>query len=98
MSTVRKPLAESRIRLREESDNWVILFDPDTGKARVLNPVGVFVWKLLDGHHSVPDIVGRIREHYDSVPEEVETQVTQFIETLEEKGFVQADGEGMRES
>lgn len=95
---MRKPIAERRIRLREESDNWVILFDPDTGSGRVLNPVGVFVWNLLDGRHSVQEIVGRIREHYNSVPEEVDAQVTQFIEILEKKGFVQSDGEGTVES
>ena len=96
MSAQTNPVAKPHIRLREESDDWVILFDPDTAHARVLNPVGVFVWKLLDGHHSVQDIVGQIREYYDTVPEEVDKHVTQFIETLEEKGFVQTDSEGMR--
>jgi SynChlorMet cassette protein ScmD len=68
MSLVRKPVAEPRIRLRVEADNWVILFDPDTGNARVLNPTGVFVWKLLDGRHSIHDIVEQVRDYYKEVP------------------------------
>jgi SynChlorMet cassette protein ScmD len=97
MSSDAKPIAKAQIRLREESDSWVILFDPDTGSARVLNPMGVFVWKRLDGDHSVRNIVDQIRQSYSGVAEEVEQQVTQFIEVLEKKGFVQTNGKGMIE-
>ncbi len=75
MSLDAKPVAKPQIRLREESDSWVILFDPDTGNARVLNPIGVFIWKLLDGAHSVHDIADQIRNYYSSVADEVEQQV-----------------------
>ena len=61
MSVASKPVAKPQIRLREESDNWVILFDPNTGNSRVLNPIGVFVWKLLDGTHNVSDIVEQVQ-------------------------------------
>jgi SynChlorMet cassette protein ScmD len=88
MSAQSKPMAKPHIRLREESDEWVILFDPDTAKARVLNPIGVFIWRLLDGSRSVADIVEQLREHYDNVPEEVEQHVTEFIEVLTKTEFV----------
>ena len=35
--------------LREEFEDAAVLFDPDTGEGYGLNPVGVFIWKLLDG-------------------------------------------------
>jgi SynChlorMet cassette protein ScmD len=89
-----KPVAKAHIRLREESDNWALLFDPDTGNHRVINPIGVFVWKLLDGNHNVEDIVERVRDSYANVPEDVEQHVTQFIEVLREKGYVEANSEG----
>ncbi len=91
MSVASKPVAKPQIRLREESDEWVILFDPDTGNSRVLNPIGVFIWKLLDGAHSVPDIADKLREYYDKVPEEAEQHVTEFIEVLTKSGFVADD-------
>jgi len=91
MTIPTKPASKAHIRLREESDDWVILFDPDTAHARVLNPVGVFVWKLLDGNHGTQEIVDKLRAHYDKVPEEAEQQVTEFIEVLIKTGFV-SDG------
>ena len=44
-----KPIANPLVVLREEFDDWAILFDPDTGNAFGLNPTGVYLWKLLDG-------------------------------------------------
>lgn len=93
MSVANKPVAKPQIRLREESDNWVILFDPDTGNARVLNPISVFIWKLLDGTHTVSDIVEQVRDYYANVPQEVEQQVTELIEILAKKGFVETNSE-----
>ena len=49
MSHNNKPVANPLVVLREEFDDWAVLFDPDTGNAFGLSPVGVFVWKLLDG-------------------------------------------------
>jgi SynChlorMet cassette protein ScmD len=88
MSAQSKPVGKPHIRLREESDEWVILFDPDTANARVLNPIGVFVWRLLDGTHSAQEISDKVRAHYDNVPEEAEQQVAEFIEVLIKTGFV----------
>ncbi|MGO8878149.1 MAG: PqqD family peptide modification chaperone [Desulfomonilaceae bacterium] len=93
MSVASKPVAKPQIRLREESDNWVILFDPDTGSSRVLNPIGVFIWRILDGTHAVSDIVEQVREYYANAPQEVEQQVTEFIEVLKKKGFVETNSE-----
>jgi SynChlorMet cassette protein ScmD len=94
MSVANKPVAKPQIRFREESDNWVILFDPDSGNSRVLNPISAFIWKLLDGNHTVIDIVEKIRDYYANVPQEAEQQVTEFIEVLATKGFVETTSEG----
>ncbi len=51
------PIANPSVVVREESDEWAILFDPDTGKSFGLNPISVFVWKRLDGRHTIRDIV-----------------------------------------
>ena len=52
-----KPIANPLIVLREEFDDWAILFDPDSGDAFGLNPIGVHIWKRLDGNHAVKDIL-----------------------------------------
>ncbi len=52
----KKLIANPTIVLREEFDDWAVLFDPDTGNAYGMNPVSVFVWKHLDGNHTLEDI------------------------------------------
>ena len=52
-----KPLADPLLVLREEFDDWAILFDPDTGDSFGLNPVSVFIFKHLDGRHTLQSIM-----------------------------------------
>ena len=84
----KNPIANPLIVLREEFDDWAILFDPDTGNAFGLNPTGVFIWKLLDGRHGLKDIVKRLRDEADEVPEDVEEHARHFIDSLEKQGLV----------
>jgi SynChlorMet cassette protein ScmD len=84
-----KPLANPLIVLRKdfEDDDWAILFDPDTGHAYGINPVSVFIWQLLDGKHSVTDILEEVRDHYSEVPPEAEVHIREFIAQLMSKGL-----------
>ena len=81
-----KPIANPLIVLREEFDDWAILFDPDTGNAFGLNPLSVFIWKRLDGKHTINDILEELREACDDTPENAEQEIKDFIEELVEKG------------
>ena len=82
------PVANPMTVLREEFDDWAILFDPDSGNAYGLNPMGVFIWKHLDGKHSLKDILQRIHENCENVPEDVENHLKAFTQDLVERGFV----------
>ena len=81
------PLANPLIVLREEFDDWAILFDPDTGNAFGLNPVGVFIWKLLDGKHSIPDILARMQESVEDVPPEAQEDLEGWVQELVNRGL-----------
>lgn len=70
--------ANPLVILREEFDDWAILFDPDTGNAFGINPIGVLIWKLLDGRHSVEDITEKIRESAEEIPADVTDHVRAF--------------------
>lgn len=83
-----KPIASSSIVLREEFDDWALLFDPDTGKVFGLNPVSVLIWKLLDGKHTFDQIKQEITENFNDVSSDVDSEVSSFVKNLEEKGFV----------
>jgi SynChlorMet cassette protein ScmD len=88
VSQANNPIANPLIVLREEFDDWAILFDPDTGDAFGLNPIGVRIWKRLDGTHSVADILQDLQEGYEDVPDEAESDLQEFIEDLVQRGLV----------
>lgn len=75
------------IIFREEFDDWAILFDPDAGEGFGVNPVSVFIWKLLDGKHTLQDIMVELRENCEDMPEDAEKGVTDFIKDLVERGY-----------
>jgi len=85
---MRKPKANPLIVLRIEFDDWAILFDADTGDGYTINPVGVFVWKNLDGKQTLPEIVEKLKKECEDVPEGVEIDCNEFIEKLLERKLV----------
>lgn len=89
-----KPVANPLVVLREEFDDWAILFDPDTGNAFGLNPTGVYLWKLLDGEHSLDDLLVRLRESADDVPDEVSDHVSEFVQELTKRGLAGHEVQG----
>ena len=84
----KDPIANPMMVLREEFDDWAILFNPDTGAAFGMNPVSVLIWKNLDGKHGKEELVNLVKDNCSEVPAEVNTHVADFLKELEEKGFV----------
>jgi len=82
-----RPIANFNLVLREEFDDWAILFDPDSGDGFGLNPVSVFVWKRLDGEHTQRQILDNIKEHFDNVPADADSHLQEFIQDLLNRGF-----------
>ena len=87
MEKLKKIFANPRIALREEFDDWAILFDPDTGKTYGLSPVSVFIYKRLDGKHSAQDILSEVRRDCDGVATEAEEHLRAFIDSLVDNGL-----------
>ena len=88
MRSSDKPIANPVVVLREEFDDWAVLFNPDTAGAAGINPVGVAVWKLMDGRRSLEEIVAEIRERFSEVPDAATEEVAAFVKDLADKGFV----------
>ncbi len=88
MSALQAPFANPVAVLREEFDDWAILFNPDTADAVGVNPVGVAIWKLLDGRHTPEDIAARLAEWFDQTPPTLTEEVRAYIDALAQRGFV----------
>ena len=88
MNQTDKPIANPIVVLREEFDDWAVLFNPDTADAVGTNPVGVAVWKLIDGKRSIEDIVSKIKNSFEDTPDAAFKEIAAFVNTLAENGFV----------
>ena len=93
-----KPIVSPLVILREEFDDWAVLFDPDTGNAFGLNPTGVYVWKLLDGEHSIDDMFNALRGDAHDVPQEAGEHLAAFVEELTTRGLTGYDIEWVRDN
>jgi SynChlorMet cassette protein ScmD len=88
MSISPNPIANPICVLREEFDDWAVLFNPDTADAAGINPVGVAIWKLMDGNNSLEEIAAKINELFDNVPGTATEEITLFVNNLAQHGFV----------
>lgn len=88
MNLNRKPIANPVAVLREEFDDWAVLFNPDTADAVGINPVGVAIWKLMDGQHTIDEAVTDIQEQFVNVPGSAAEEIEAFIARMVEEGFV----------
>ncbi len=87
MNQTDRPLANPIVVLREEFDDWVVLFNPDTADAAGTNPVGAAVWKLMDGKRSIEDIVLEIKNSFEDTPDVAFKEIAAFVNTLAKNGF-----------
>ena len=91
MNQTDRPIANPVVVLREEFDDWAILFNPDTAAAVGINPVGVAIWKRMDGKRSLKQIVLEIKGSFDDTPEAALEEITVFVDTLAGQGFAGLD-------
>ncbi len=83
----RMVIANSEIILREEFDDWAILFNPDNGEGFGINPVGVYLWKQLNGKNTISDIIAELKKNCEDVPKDAEKYVKEYIDSLLKKGL-----------
>lgn len=82
------PIANAMIVFREEFDDWAVLFDPDANKTFGMNPISAFIWKKLDGKHTLYNILDQLRNACDGVPAEAHLHLKQFLLDLEQRGLI----------
>jgi SynChlorMet cassette protein ScmD len=94
MNQTDKPIANPVVVLREEFDDWAVLFNPDTAYAMGTNPVGVAVWKRLDGKRSLEDVVSEIKNSFEDTPDAATEEIAAFVKQLAENGFIGLEVKG----
>jgi SynChlorMet cassette protein ScmD len=92
MNVSDKPIANPLVVLREEFDDWAVLFNPENADAISTNPVGVAVWKRMDGTRTLEQIVAEVKNEFTDPPETMPTEIAEFVDSLVGKGFVGIEG------
>ncbi|RJQ60341.1 MAG: PqqD family peptide modification chaperone [Desulfobacteraceae bacterium] len=82
------PRVNPSIVLREEFEDFVFLYDPDTGETFPLNPAGVFIWRQLDGCSSIDRIVEKMNEGFEGVPASAKAHVESFLDDLKKRRLI----------
>jgi len=94
MKHTDRPIANPDAVLREEFDDWAVLFHPLTGEAVGVGPVGVAIWKLLDGQRTLAQVAAEVEASCEDAPETVLEDTVAFVDDLERRLFVRMRDEG----
>jgi len=84
---INSVIANPLVILREEFDDGAILFDPETGNTFGVNPIGVLIWKHLDGRHAIDDIADIVCESAEAVPSDVTGHIEAFLKAAVDLGL-----------
>ena len=79
----------SSLVVREESDDWGLLFDPDTGRSFALSPVAVHICNiLLLGPKKHEEIMSSVNETFTDIPQTATQDTTEFLDQLTKEGLI----------
>jgi len=80
-------LANPDCVLREESDEWGVLFNPDTGQAFGVNPTGIGLWRAFDGRRTVAEVEAELLSASPDAPGSAAAEIRSFAQDLIAHGF-----------
>lgn len=81
------PTPHPQISLREEFDDWALLYNPDNGRSVGLTPTGVSIWQSLSVGKDLDGIIQALTEEFDPLPEDVNEDIRTFCEQIVRAGF-----------
>jgi hypothetical protein len=87
------PCIDPRAVLREDFEDWTILFHPLTGEAVGLDPVGVMTWKLIDGRRNAGEIAAALKSRFEDAPPSIREDTLAFLQSLYRRLLVRLEGE-----
>jgi len=73
---------------RPIADEGGLVVLPGRAEVKVLNPVGIRIFGLLDGSHSVEEIAGLVAAEYDVAETEAQADVRAFVGELAAHGML----------
>ena len=93
MSSDSNPRRHPDTAFRPVGDEGGLVVIPGRSEVKVLNPVAIKVFSLLDGNHSVEAIVAAVAEEFDVNDDQASTDVEAFLGELNSNGLLAVPGE-----
>ncbi|MFH0967043.1 MAG: PqqD family peptide modification chaperone [Methanobacteriota archaeon] len=88
------PRVKPMISLREEFDDWALLFNPDTGKVVGLTPTAVTIWKGMIQGHTCETIIQTLKYEFEDTPDELEEDIRSFFADTIRHGYAEESFHG----
>lgn len=83
----RRPQCPDHVVARMLDDETVLL-NLQTEEYYSLDDVGSRIWQMVDGHHTVAQIVEAIVAEYSADPAQVTTDVSDLLDELSHEGLI----------
>ena len=77
-----------------ELDGDLTLYDPARNEVHTLNSTASDIWWLLDGEHSLDDIVALVAAAHGADPDSIRPHVASTVSTFVERGLLSAPAGG----
>lgn len=91
-----KPARNRALAFREIADEGGLVVDPRHSRVEVLNPVGAKVYAMLDGEHSVEQIVAAVVEEFEVDEATARADIEAFLGDLREREMLKGDSANPR--
>ncbi|MGB8643714.1 MAG: PqqD family protein [Anaerolineae bacterium] len=75
------PRPHSQVAARVMGDQALIVLS-DSGEVTVLNPIGTRIWELIDGTHSLRQMIDAIVSEYEVTEAQAQQDVEEFVQEL----------------
>ena len=85
MNVIAVPVDSLVVR---EIDEETIFLNEDGDSIHVLDEVGTFIWRQVDGHNSLADILERLMSEYEVPRETARADLIDFMNELEQKRII----------
>jgi len=93
-ATVKGPRRHPDSAFRSIGEEGGLVVLPGRSEVKVLNPVAIKVFGLLDGSHSVEAIAREVTAEFEIDEQQAARDIQEFIDSLREAGMLAGTGEG----
>ena len=88
VSKFREIIVNPAVIIRDDFEDFGIIYNPETDKSYSINQTGVEILKHIQSQTPIPEIADKLRENFSEVPDDISGRVDMFIKTLIDKGLL----------